>query len=263
MNDLWERRLLPLTYQAAQEIAKHDLRDEKIAIHGHLYDNLVPIVTAFVSAGASVSMASCSTTTGSPSAVERMQRAGAIVFWPSERTEAQFKKARRALIGSAPTVVSDIGGEVISHFVTAGRQTVKGALEATISGINHINSIGVASPFPIYDWNSIAMKDQVHNRFHVGYEFWFSFGYVTSMSLLGRNVVIIGFGSVGQGIAQYAKALGAKVAVVERDPARSGPVTLLCRPKCLFRPLSVRRRSGFSNPVLSGVVADCRSRLCS
>lgn len=39
-----------------------------------------------------------------------------------------------------------------------------------------------------------------------------------------------------------------------------GPVPFLCRPKCSFRPLSVRKRPGFSNPVLSAVVADCRNR---
>jgi hypothetical protein len=38
-----------------------------------------------------------------------------------------------------------------------------------------------------------------------------------------------------------------------------GPVTLSCRPKCSFRPLSVRKRRGFSSPMLSAVDADCRS----
>jgi hypothetical protein len=39
-----------------------------------------------------------------------------------------------------------------------------------------------------------------------------------------------------------------------------GPVALLCRPRCSFKPPFVRRRQGFSSPVLSGGVADCRSR---
>jgi len=39
-----------------------------------------------------------------------------------------------------------------------------------------------------------------------------------------------------------------------------GPVTFLCRPMCSFKPLSVRMRRGFSNPMLSVAVADCRSR---
>lgn len=42
--------------------------------------------------------------------------------------------------------------------------------------------------------------------------------------------------------------------------AGSGPVAFLCRPKCSFKPLFVRRRPGFSGPVLSGVVADDRTR---
>jgi transposase InsO family protein len=39
-----------------------------------------------------------------------------------------------------------------------------------------------------------------------------------------------------------------------------GPVAYLCRPKCSFKLLSVRRRPGFSRPMLSGVVADYRTR---
>ena len=42
--------------------------------------------------------------------------------------------------------------------------------------------------------------------------------------------------------------------------ARSGPVTVSCRPKCSFKPPSVRRRQGFSSPTLSVGGADCRSR---
>ena len=40
----------------------------------------------------------------------------------------------------------------------------------------------------------------------------------------------------------------------------SGPVTLLCRPKCSFKLLSARRRRGFSSPVLSVSDADYRTR---
>jgi len=42
--------------------------------------------------------------------------------------------------------------------------------------------------------------------------------------------------------------------------AKYGPVAFSCRPKCSFRPLSVRKRPGFSSPELSAFFADCRSR---
>ncbi|QCO57359.1 hypothetical protein EOK75_16675 (plasmid) [Pseudorhodobacter turbinis] len=40
-----------------------------------------------------------------------------------------------------------------------------------------------------------------------------------------------------------------------------GPVALSCRSKCSFKPPFVQKRPDFSNPMLSGVVADCRSRV--
>ena len=50
------------------------------------------------------------------------------------------------------------------------------------------------------------------------------------------------------------------VPLLEEEASHDGPVTLSCRPRCSFKPPFVRRRQGFSSPVLSGGVADCRSR---
>ena len=44
--------------------------------------------------------------------------------------------------------------------------------------------------------------------------------------------------------------------------SENGPVTILCRPKCSFKPPSVRKRRGFSSRVQSVAVADYRTRLC-
>ena len=54
------------------------------------------------------------------------------------------------------------------------------------------------------------------------------------------------------------------VSIVARGSGRSavlsGLVTFLCRPRCSFKPPFVRRRQGFSSPVLSADDVDCRSR---
>ena len=44
-----------------------------------------------------------------------------------------------------------------------------------------------------------------------------------------------------------------------REVEEIGPVALLCRSKCSFKPLPVRKRRGFSNPVLSDSGVDCRT----
>ena len=58
---------------------------------------------------------------------------------------------------------------------------VKGALEATTSGLNLLREHDV--PFPVFDWNSIPLKDRLENRFHVGNDVWPVFREVTSMNL--------------------------------------------------------------------------------
>ncbi len=72
----------------------------------------------------------------------------------------------------------------------------------------------------MFDWNGIPLKDRLENRFHVGNEVWPMFSHVTSMSLYGRSVLVIGYGPVGKGIAERARALGAVVSVVDLDPVR-------------------------------------------
>lgn len=83
--------------------------------------------------------------------------------------------------------------------------------------------------------------------------------------LVRRTVPCAGIvrGAAGIRLSRVSVALIA--AVVELDYAIA--LSLLpwtCRvsrrPKCSFRPLSVRKRQSFSSPVLSGGGTDCRTR---
>jgi len=72
----------------------------------------------------------------------------------------------------------------------------------------------------VLDWNGIALKELIHNRHHVGVETWPAFSAITGLALFGREVVVVGFGPVGQGVAARARDLGAVVTVVDLDPVR-------------------------------------------
>ena len=75
-------------------------------------------------------------------------------------------------------------------------------------------------PFPVFDWNSIPLKDRLENRFHVGDGIWPAFSHVTGLSLFGRRVLVIGYGPVGKGIAERARNLGAITYVTDLNPVR-------------------------------------------
>lgn len=95
---------------------------------------------------------------------------------------------------------------------------VVGALEATTSGPHTLAGLDI--PFPVFDWNSIPLKDRFHNRFHVGNDVWPVFREVTWMNLCGRSVLVVGYGPVGKGIAERARNLGATVHVVDLGAVR-------------------------------------------
>jgi adenosylhomocysteinase len=110
-----------------------------------------------------------------------------------------------------------MGGELSVAYLDK-TPPVKGAMEATTSGLNLLRQYEL--PFPVFDWNSIPLKDRLENRFHVGEGVWPAFGYVTGMGLFGRRVLVVGYGPVGKGIAERARDLGALVHVADLDPVR-------------------------------------------
>jgi adenosylhomocysteinase len=111
----------------------------------------------------------------------------------------------------------DMGGELSVAYLDKS-PPVKGALEATRSGLNLLETHRL--PFPVFDWNSIPLKDRLENRFQVGDGIWPVFSQVTGLGLFGRRVLVVGYGPVGKGIAERARALGAIAHVVDLDPVR-------------------------------------------
>lgn len=89
---------------------------------------------------------------------------------------------------------------------------------AATTGLHRLE--GLEIPFPVLDWNGIALKELIHNRHHVGVETWPAFTAITGLALYGPEVVVVGFGPVGQGVAARARDLGAVVTVVDLDPVR-------------------------------------------
>jgi adenosylhomocysteinase len=110
-----------------------------------------------------------------------------------------------------------MGGELIAA-TAAGAHRPAGALEATTTGLHRLAGLDI--PFPVLDWNGIALKDLIHNRHHVGAETWPAFTALTGLSLYGLEIVVVGFGPVGQGVALRARDLAANVTVVDLDPVR-------------------------------------------
>jgi len=207
----------PITTAFGTVVASSDLSSCTVSCHQHITADSICVVGPLVEAGATVRMAPCNPDSTDDRAVAHLASIGAEVRGHAGMTAEEQADALAWLASEPADALCDMGGELIAAAV-ASNQRPAGALEATTTGVHRLD--GLTIPFPVLDWNGIALKDLIHNRHHVGAETWPAFTAITGLSLYGREVVVVGFGPVGQGVALRARDLGAVVTVVDRDPVR-------------------------------------------
>jgi adenosylhomocysteinase len=207
----------PITTALGVEVAASDLSGQTVASHQHITPNSLCVVGPLIEAGARVRMAPCNPDSTDDRAARHLASMGAEIRGHAGMSAAESADALAWLASEPADALCDMGGELIVAMAAAGHRPA-GALEATTTGLHRL--AGVDVPFPVLDWNGIALKDLIHNRHHVGAETWPAFTAITGLSLYGREIVVVGFGPVGQGVAVLARDLGANVTVVDLDPVR-------------------------------------------
>ncbi|WP_187431984.1 hypothetical protein ROLI_045630 (plasmid) [Roseobacter fucihabitans] len=107
---------------------------------------------------------------------------------------------------------------------------------------------------------ALDLATAVRSKFfsEIGHCFWAR----RANKLLQKLTTYIGRNS--DSVINYAERhrAGHRTASDKRANTKYGPVPLSYRSRCSFKPPSVRKRLGFSNPVLNGGGADYRTRLC-
>jgi adenosylhomocysteinase len=207
----------PITTAFGTEVAASDLSGRTIACHQHIAPDTILIVGPLLKAGARVRIAPCNPDSTDDRTATHLASLGVEIRGHAGMSAVERAEAAGWLASEPADALCDMGGELIAAMVAAGYRTA-GALEATTTGLHRLAGLDI--PFPVLDWNGIALKDLIHNRHHVGAETWPAFTAITGLSLYGREVVVVGFGPVGQGVALRARDLGANVTVVDLDPVR-------------------------------------------
>ncbi len=207
----------PITTAFGKEVAATNLSGRTVSCRQHITPGTITVVAPLVEAGARVRMAPCNPDSTDDRAVQHLASMGVEIRGHAGMSDVESADALAWLAGEPADALCDMGGELIVAASTAGYRP-DAALEATTTGLHRL--VGVDIPFPVLDWNGIALKDLIHNRHHVGAEAWPAFNAITNLSLYGREIVVVGFGPVGQGVAQRARELGANVTVVDLDPVR-------------------------------------------
>ncbi len=213
----WTKLQMPLTRRWCEALPRLD--GVRLACSMHLDIKMVVAVEAVLARGAAVFLATCNATTVRDEVVAYLRERGAEAHaWrnmPAGEYAAAIDKAMRW----GPTHLCEMGGDLSLAIHERGLETrVKAGLEATGSGIARLRPLALR--YPVFNWDDLPIKEGLHNRWLVGLSTWQSFSERTRLTLHGKRVLVVGYGLVGQGVADVARVFGGTVMVAERDPVR-------------------------------------------
>ena len=132
-------------------------------------------------------------------------------------------------VGNAngPDLILDDGGDLVSTLHTralpAVLDRVRGGCEGTTTGVLRLRRMAADGTlaFPVIAASDTPVTRLVDNRHGTAQSVIDGLLRASGVLLAGKTVVVAGFGACGVGIAESARALGARVVITEVDPVRA------------------------------------------
>jgi len=148
---------------------------------------------------------------------------GVTVFAHHGESEKEYWENRNKTLDVKPHIVIDDGGDLVYLIHSKRKELLKGVLganEETTTGVIRDKALENAGKlkFPVIAVNNAKCKHFFDNKYGTGQSTWDGIMRTTNVTIMGKTVVVAGYGWAGKGIAMRAKGLGAKVIVTEVDP---------------------------------------------
>src|SRR5918911_1624257 len=142
-----------------------------------------------------------------------------------ESTDTYNRHVRTAL-DSHPDIIIDDGSDVVATLLKERGNQIKeivGSTEVTTTGIQRLKAMETAGvlSFPSIAVNNAQTKHFFDNRYGTGQSTLDGIIRATNILLAGRNLVVVGYGWGGPGVAVRARGMGANVIVTEVDPIKA------------------------------------------
>ena len=136
----------------------------------------------------------------------------------------EFFKHLNFVLDTKPDITMDDGADLVTLLLTDRSDIpVMGSMEETTTGVIRLKSMEKNNKlrFPVVAVNDSDTKHLFDNRFGTGQSAMDGVVRATDLLIAGLDVVVIGFGDCGKGVAERAYGMGAKVTVVEPNSVRA------------------------------------------
>lgn len=197
----------------------------------HMTIETAVLMQTLIDLGAEITWTSCNIYSTQDQAAAAMAKRGVAVFaWKGESEEEYEWCIKQQIFafkdGLGPNLILDDGGDLtkIIHedypelFNKASG--IIGLSEETTTGVRRLYEMSKKNTLlcPAINVNDSVTKSKFDNLYGCRESFIDGIKRATDVMIAGKVVVIAGYGDVGKGCAQSARALGARVLITEIDP---------------------------------------------
>ena len=148
-----------------------------------------------------------------------------VMAMKGESTETYVRHVKAAL-DTNPNLIIDDGSDVVATMIKEKPELIGnliGTTEETTTGIVRLNAMVKAGvlTFPSIAVNDAQTKHFFDNRYGTGQSTLDGIIRATNILLAGKNLVVVGYGWCGKGVAMRARGMGANVIITEIDPIKA------------------------------------------
>ncbi|HEY5405354.1 MAG TPA: adenosylhomocysteinase [Pyrinomonadaceae bacterium] len=224
----WAEREMPVLRLIRERFAEEKpLAGTKLLACAHITTETANLARALQAGGAdAVLIASNPLSTQDDVAASLVSDWGIPVYAIKGESTDTYNRHVRTALDTHPDIIIDDGSDVVATLLKERADQVKeviGSTEETTTGIQRLEAMQKAGvlPFPSIAVNNAQTKHFFDNRYGTGQSTLDGIIRATNILLAGRNLVVVGYGWCGKGVALRARGMGSNVIVTEIDPIKA------------------------------------------
>src|SRR5882762_11677655 len=224
----WAEREMPVLRLIRERFStEQPLKDVRLIACAHITTETANLARALQAGGAdSLLIASNPLSTQDDVAASLVVDCGIPVYAMKGETTDTYRRHVQTALEFEPDIIIDDGSDVVATLIKEKPELLKkivGSTEETTTGIVRLEAMlkaGVLT-FPSIAVNNAQTKHFFDNRYGTGQSTLDGIIRATNILLAGRNLVVVGYGWCGKGVALRARGMGSNVIVCEIDPIKA------------------------------------------
>ena len=223
----WVKAHMPLLKNLEETLSKtKPLAGKRLVVTMHLEAKTAYLAIVLKNAGAEIAVTGSNPLSTQDDVAAALAEEGVAVYAWYNCTSEEYDTFLNKALDIEPHVIVDDGGDLVHLLHTSRRELIPGLLggcEETTTGVVRLHSLEKESKlaFPMIAVNDCQCKYLFDNRYGTGQSTWDGVMRTTNLTVVGKTVVVAGYGWCGKGVAMRGKGLGANVVITEVDPIKA------------------------------------------